>query len=83
VVSKFYGSYLGFLNFDGVRYWDFRYIEAIRIKLEEKPLLSDFRNRADLQLLKEGKIQEAQVEKERIEEMQRKDTKLRQEYKNK
>ncbi len=24
--SKFYGTYCGFLNFDGVRYWDGRYL---------------------------------------------------------
>jgi hypothetical protein len=62
-VSKFYGTYLGFLSFDGVRYWDSRYIQGIKIKLSDKPLQSDFRNRADLKLLKEGKIQEAQTEK--------------------
>lgn len=32
-VSKFYGSYCGFISFDGVRYWDGRYLQAIKIRL--------------------------------------------------
>lgn len=35
VVSKCYGTYLGFIEFDDVRYWDYRYIlpyEPIIIK---------------------------------------------------
>lgn len=27
VVSKCYGSYNGFIEFDGQRYWDFRYVK--------------------------------------------------------
>lgn len=50
-VSKFYGTYCGFINFDNVRYWDGRYIQGVKIKLEEKPLESDFRNRDDLKRL--------------------------------
>ena len=38
---------------------------------------SDFRKREDLQLLKQGKMEEAQKAKEVIEEKQRKDVKLR------
>lgn len=33
-VSKFYGTYCGFLNFDGTRYWDGRYLQGVKIKLE-------------------------------------------------
>lgn len=33
-VSKFYGTYCGFINFDGVRYWDGRYLQGVKIKLE-------------------------------------------------
>jgi hypothetical protein len=82
-VSKFYGTYLGFLNFDDVRYWDSRYLQGIRIKLEDHPLESDYRNRTDLKKLREGKIEEAQAEKEKIEDMQRRDAKLRQNFKSK
>lgn len=62
-VSKFYGTYCGFINFDDVRYWDGRYLQGTKIRLDEKPLESDFRNRSDLKKLQEGKLQEAQEEK--------------------
>lgn len=26
VVSKCYGSYMGFIEFDDIRYWDYRYV---------------------------------------------------------
>jgi hypothetical protein len=63
VVSKYDGSYCGFLNFDGVRYWDGRHMQGFKIKLEEKALNSDFHNREDLINLAEGKLEEAQVSK--------------------
>ena len=44
---------------------------------DEKTLESDFRNRKDLQLLRENKISQAQTAKEDIEAAQRKDAKLR------
>lgn len=66
-MSKFYGTYCGFLDFDGVRYWDGRHLQGFKIRLEDKPLESDFRNRPDLQTLKEGKIVEAQEQKEKVE----------------
>ena len=62
-MSKFDGTYCGYMNFDGVRYWDGRYLQGFKINLEEKPLESDFRNREDLIMLKEGKLTEAQVSK--------------------
>lgn len=31
VKSKVYGSYLGFIEFDGLRYWDFRYVLPTKI----------------------------------------------------
>ena len=40
-------------------------------------LESDFSKREDLQLLKQGKVEEAQKAKEMIEEKQRRDAKLR------
>lgn len=43
----------------------------------EKTLESDFRNRKDLQLLRQNKISQAQQAKEDIEAAQRKDAKLR------
>lgn len=37
-VSKFYGTYCGFIDFDGVRYWDGRGVQGVKIRLEDKPL---------------------------------------------
>ena len=80
-VSKFIGTYCGFLDFDGIRYWDGRHLQGFKIRLQEKPLESDFRNRPDLQALKNFKIEEAQIQKEKVEEAQRRDAKLRQQFK--
>lgn len=32
-VSAFDGTYCGYLNFDGVRYWDGRFIKPFRVKI--------------------------------------------------
>jgi hypothetical protein len=32
VVSKIYGSYMGFCEFDDVRYWDYRYVIPFKPK---------------------------------------------------
>ena len=32
-VSTFGGTYVGYLNFDNVRYWDGRFLKAFRIQL--------------------------------------------------
>ena len=58
-----YGTYLGFMEFDGVRYWDGRHLQAVKIKLEDNPLKSDFRYRSDLETLKAGNLEQAQIEK--------------------
>jgi len=49
VVSKFYGSYMGYLEFDGVRYWDIRTCPTYKVfGIEvEKSLNSDWRKRTD------------------------------------
>ena len=80
VVSKFNGSYLSHIDFDGIRYWDIRKnidIEAYPIK-DQIPSSSIYR--VDSQLLYERKIDEAQEEKIRLEELQRHDRKLRKEF---
>jgi hypothetical protein len=76
-VSQIDGTYCGYINFDKIRYWDGRFLKAFKLNLDEKTLDSDFRKRNDLQLLKQGKLEEAQKAKEEIEEKQRKDVKLR------
>lgn len=82
IISKLRGSYLGFLEFDGVRYWDAREVNAYDIKVV-KSLPSDSDNRPDLIFLKNQQMEEAQLSKEKLEEAQRNDRKLRESYKNK
>lgn len=81
------GTYCGYINFDKVRYWDGRFLKAFKvelpstqIQLDENTLESDYRKRNDLQLLKQGKMEEAQKAKEEIEEKQRRDAKLRDKF---
>ena len=77
-ISEIYGTYCGYLEFDGERYWDAR----DTIKFEVKPsdrlrLPSDSRNRIDLVSLISGDVEEAQENKEKLEIDQRNDAKLR------
>lgn len=76
---------MGYLNFDGVRYWDRRDKEKIhfppRLKEDVDPIAlpSDASKRTDRLFLEERPVEEAQVEKERLENLQRHDRKLREE----
>lgn len=54
-VSKLTGTYLGWLEFDGKRYFDFRYTQPFQPELIQSPLHSDFHYRADRALLAKGK----------------------------
>jgi hypothetical protein len=79
-VSKISGSYLGFVEFDGRRYWDARDNEAFKLCKPETILPSDSRYRPDLNTLLAGNVEQAQLRKEELEELQRRDVKLRAEY---
>ena len=77
VLSTFTGSYLSHIDFDGKRYWDIRRnidIEAYPIKNQ---ILSSSIHRPDSKLLYEKKIDEAQDAKTELEEIQRRDRRLR------
>jgi hypothetical protein len=80
-VCKIYGSYLSHIEFNGIRYWDIR--ENIQIKMIEfeKSLKSSSLYREDRLLLEEKNINEAQILKEKMEEQQRNDRKLREKFK--
>lgn len=81
VLSNFKGSYLSNITFDDVRYWDIRRnidIEAYPVK---KQLPSSSIYRDDSILLYERKLEEAQEAKNRLENLQRHDRKLRAKYK--
>lgn len=81
-ISEIKGTYVGYLDFDGVRYWDYR--EKMRVHTEvdyvapdEETLPSQASKRTDGIFLLEKTVEEAQEEKERLEELQRSDRKLR------
>jgi hypothetical protein len=70
------GTYLGYLDFDGVRYWDARYVRPYKIKFTQV-LESDSESRKDMIVLKAGNVELAQTSKEELENLQRNDRKLR------
>ena len=76
------GNYMGYIDFDGVRYWDLRDEDQFpkHFKpnwLNPKSLPSDSTQRSDRNELVDGDYDAAQVEKEKLEEIQRHDRKLR------
>mmetsp|Transcript_8977 Transcript_8977/g.17346 ORF Transcript_8977/g.17346 Transcript_8977/m.17346 type:complete len:222 (+) Transcript_8977:677-1342(+) len=79
LVSKLSGTYLGWLDFDGSRYWDVRFVPSFDIMFEPN-LPSDSELRSDLCALREGRVEEAQVFKEKLEAEQRYDRAVRSKY---
>jgi len=80
-VSEITGNYCGFVDFDGKRYWDYREIDTVNYEVQSvaEYLPSDARNRTDGIFLRTRPVTEAQAEKERLENIQRNDKKLREE----
>jgi len=72
-VSTVYGSYMGFLDFDDVRYWDYRRVSPCKLYLENSKLESNYSYRKDLNNLLLGDMVVAQKEKEVAEQIQRTD----------
>lgn len=74
------GSYLTYIEFDKVRYWDIRenkYVNSYDLpnQLKSSSLLRDDRVK-----LAQTKLAEAQAAKEKLENLQRHDRKLRENY---
>ena len=82
VLSTFTGSYLSHIDFDGVRYWDIRH----NIDIEEYPIKDQIKSssiyRKDSLLLYQKKMDEAQDAKTELEEIQRRDRRLRKAWKD-
>lgn len=70
------GTYLGYLEFDRIRYWDVRENHPFKIKYTQI-LQSDSECRKDILTLRSGDINAAQQAKEDLENLQRLDRKLR------
>ena len=67
LVAKLTGNYVGYVNFDNVRYWDVRDCNPhpmISIEDELYKLESDSRRRPDLMSLEKDNVKEAQQYKE-------------------
>ena len=79
--SDVYGNYAGFMDFDGLRYYDMRQIKDVYHPYtdvsKKESLLSDSTKRPDLIIYSQGNPDEAQIEKELLEKQQRNDAKLR------
>ena len=77
ILSNFTGSYLSHIDFDGKRYWDIRR----NIDIEEYPIKNQLKSssiyRKDSLLLLQKKLEEAQDAKTELEEIQRRDRRLR------
>ena len=77
-VASVQGSFLGFLDFDGERYWNVHDASArTEPTLRAAHLPSDSRTRADRNALARGDEERAQAEKVVIEEAQRRQRRLR------
>ncbi|GLD93352.1 hypothetical protein PINS_up001944 [Pythium insidiosum] len=79
-VSLLSGSWLTHLQFDDKVYWHVESEPAFAHTPVDDPLPSDSRFREDLIALKNGDIALAQAEKLRLEELQRADRKIREEF---
>lgn len=80
VVSTISGSYLSHISFDGQRYWDIRENFPISLIELDKNLPSSSIYREDRILLEEENLEDGQVAKEKIENIQRNDRKLREKF---
>lgn len=80
-VCDIYANYMGFADIGGVRYWDIREQDKVWFPIRRldssRTLASDSSKRLDSITLKTGDIPGAQEAKERLEDVQRRDRKLR------
>lgn len=81
-VHEIQANYMGFLNFDNKRYWDYREKKRVHFPVDyeapaEQTLESQCTKRTDGIFLQTKTIDEAQDEKERLEDIQRTDRKNR------
>ena len=65
-VSEITGTYMGWVAFDGVRYWDIRRMQnfALVEPALDKVIKSDWRNRTDTQAHLAGDMVTAQINKD-------------------
>lgn len=83
VLGRIEGEWTTFLNFDDVEYWKIEDAKGLTLFSHEFTCPSDGSFREDLIYLIKNDQEKSQVEKEKLEVRQRKDRKLRVEYKEK
>lgn len=79
-VAEINGTYMGYMDVNGVRLWDAREIDSYHHEIRhvgEACLPSDSTRRVDSITLSQGDIDGAQRTKVELEELQRHDRKLR------
>ena len=59
-LSKINGSYCGYVEIDGIRYWDARDFEPYEITMSKNTLESDWSFRPDLKELIKGSLESSQ-----------------------
>jgi len=77
VLSDVFGSYLSFIEFDNVRYWDIRESTSVNMITNNNQINSSSIHREDRNHLINGNMREAQIAKDKLEGAQRNDAKLR------
>ena len=79
-ICEIEGNYLGYLDFDGLRYWDARET-GIHFELAGEEVQNVLPSQASFRTDGRAKmslpLEQAQTEKERLENLQRNDRKLR------
>mmetsp|Transcript_38151 Transcript_38151/g.89931 ORF Transcript_38151/g.89931 Transcript_38151/m.89931 type:complete len:438 (+) Transcript_38151:138-1451(+) len=77
MVCSVEGSWVGFVDFDRVRYWDVRTTTKLGVAPPSRTLLSDSRHRADRNALAAKDYKLGQAKKLEMEEQQRAERRLR------
>jgi len=83
ILSNAEGEFTNYINFDGKPYWENGSMAASKIGRQNYTLQSDSLFRNDLILFKQDKIEMAQYAKMTLEDVQRKDAKLRKAFSSK
>ena len=78
--GKFEGQWTSYISFDNVEYWNNNKTKSLTIFSHEFTLPSDGRYREDLINLIKGNQEQSQSEKEKLENIEKQDKKLREKY---
>ena len=76
-VCKIHGIWHKYVEIDGVKYWEFGKNDAYELEYERNPLPSDSIYREDIISWRSEDVQKSQIIKEKVENQQRDDRKLR------